>query len=63
MNYYNGVRIGVEIKVTVTEGDTGRIGGGDEKKEERHDGDASHCKGAPKREWDKCLVYKAKWLT
>lgn len=50
MNYYNGVRIGVEIKVTVTEGDTGRIGGGDEKKEERHDGDASHCKGAPKRE-------------
>lgn len=49
MNWYNG-RIGVEIKVTVTEGDTSRIGGGDEKKEERHDGDVSHSKGTSKRE-------------
>lgn len=50
MNYYNGVCIGVEIKVIVMEGDIGRIGGGDEKKEERYDGDVFYCKGVFKRE-------------
>lgn len=41
-----------KIKFTVTEGDDGGIGGGDEKKEERHDGDGdgdgdtSHCNGS-----------------
>lgn len=42
-------------KLTVAEGDNGGIGGGNEKKDERYDGDASHCKGTPGREGrDKC---------
>lgn len=37
-------------KLTVTEGDNGGMSGGNDKKDERHDGDASHCEGTLGRE-------------
>lgn len=51
-------------KVTVTEGDGGLSGGcgGDEKKEEGHDGDASHFDGREKEMSVKCNWQRELWL-